>query len=70
MLQKTRFTAITVSELLREKQQGGKEGWGGEGVKLPAPPLRLGLRRNRKSFSIFSKGFQLVNIVSDLRVHF
>ena len=37
MLQNDRVTAFTVSELLREIQQGG--------VKLPPPPPRLGLMR-------------------------
>ena len=35
MLQNARVTAFTVSELLKENQQG---------VKLPPPPPRLGLR--------------------------
>ena len=38
MLQNARVTAITISKLLREKQQGA--------VKLPPPP-RLGLKRLR-----------------------
>ena len=42
MLQIARVTAFTVSELLRENQQGG--GWGGGGVKLPPRP-RLELKR-------------------------
>ena len=42
MLQNSRVTAFTVSDLLRENQQDGGEG----GVKLPPPPppTRLGLK--------------------------
>ena len=43
MLQNSRVTAFTVSDLLRENQQDGGEG----GVKLPPPPPpppRLGLK--------------------------
>ena len=40
MLQNARVIAFTVSELLRENQ------WG-ERVKLPPPPLRLGLMNSR-----------------------
>ena len=48
MLQNTRITAFTVSELLRENQQGG----GGGGVKLP---------RLRLSNLQYGKGDQLNN---------
>ena len=41
MLQNTRVTASTVSESLRENQQGGG---GGGRVKLLSFPPRLGLR--------------------------
>ena len=45
MLQNSRVTAFTVSELLRENQQDGGRGGG---VKLPLPPQppppRLGLK--------------------------
>ena len=41
MLQNARITAFTVSELLRENQQG--EGGGGGGVKITLPAPRLGL---------------------------
>ena len=34
MLQNARVTAFTVSELLRENQQGGKEGGGGGEPRL------------------------------------
>ena len=37
MLQNTRVTAFTVSELLSKNQQG----WGLVGVKLPAPPTQI-----------------------------
>ena len=40
MLQNTRVTAFTVSELLRKNQQGGKKGVGG---KITPHPPRLGL---------------------------
>ena len=50
MLQNTRITAFTVSELLRENQQGG--GGGGVGVKLP---------RLRLSNLQYGKGNQLNN---------
>ena len=47
MLQNARVTAFTVSELLREREQGGGWRWGG--VKLP--PARLGLRP-KKTYDI------------------
>ena len=43
MLQKSRVTAFTFSELLRENQQGRGEG-GGRGKIIP--PARLGLTSN------------------------
>ena len=46
MLQNARVTAFTISELLRENQQGGK---GGERIPPPPapPPPRLGLNKPR-----------------------
>ena len=56
-LQNARVTAFTVSELLRENQQGG---WGG--VQLPHPPPRLGLNEASDSKFVTRKW----NIVNDL----
>ena len=49
MLQNARVAAVTVSELVRENQQG--EG----GVKLPAPlpPIQIGVNQYFPVFSIF-----------------
>ena len=54
MLQNTKVTAFTISELLRENQQGA----GGEGLKLPL--TRLGL----KPLTIFAKR-SVVNVRLD-----
>ena len=46
MLQNARVTVFTVSELLRESQQGcggGEGGRRGGGVKITPPPPKLGL---------------------------
>ena len=40
MLQNASVTAFTISELLRENQQGGERGVGG-GVKLPPTQIRV-----------------------------
>ena len=39
LLNAARVTAFTISELLKENQQGAEE------VKLPRPPPRLGLMK-------------------------
>ena len=46
MLQNSRATAFTVFELLRENQLG-------EGVKLPCPPPRLGLKAMLNSIDLY-----------------
>ena len=61
MLQNPRITTFTVSELLRENQQGG-----GDKINLsPPPPPRLGLMT---SFHVFSKNY-LNNLMKPLFQH-
>ena len=59
MLQNARVTAFTVSELLKENQQGGGS------VKLPPPPprsSRLGLKMIKNDFYFILKALFVLKI--------
>ena len=58
MLQNARVTAFTVSELLKENQQGGGS------VKLPPPPRssRLGLKMMKNDFYFILKALFVLKI--------